>query len=72
MSKQTIEWHRESYGNWKGNLDRHEERTLKELEKIKQDRIKLGVYKFLIDEAGRLGKDGFDRDKFRVKKVKKE
>lgn len=64
----TIEWHEENYKNWKGCLDKHEERTLKELEKIKADRVRLNFFKFQIEEAKKLGKEKFDRERFRVKR----
>ena len=67
-NKQQIEWHKNCYGNWKSSLDKHEERTFKELEKIKQDKLRLDFYKFQIEEAEELGKPDFDRDKFRVKR----
>ena len=68
QTKQTIEHHKECYVNWNNSLFKHEERTLKELEKIKQDRARLDFYRFQIEEAEKLGKPDFDRDKFRVKK----
>ena len=72
MEVHTIEWHEEVYNNWKQSLDIHEERTLKELERIKEDRKRLDFYKFQIDEAKKLGKDNFDRDKFRKKRLKEK
>ncbi len=65
--KNKIEWHEEGYNNWKYSLDKYEERTLKELEKIKQDRERLNFLKFQIEEAKRIGKTEFDREKFRIK-----
>jgi len=69
MEKQnTIKWHEQGYNNWKNSLDVHEERTLEELEKIKADRERLDFYKFQIDEAKKLGKDKFDRERFRIRR----
>jgi hypothetical protein len=64
----SLEWHCENYINWKESLDKHEERTLRELEKIKEDRERLNFFKFQIEEANKEGKLSFDRDKFRVKR----
>ena len=69
MEKQnTIGWHEQGYNNWKSSLDTYEERTLKELEKIKEERKRLDFYKFQIEEAKKLGKDKFDRERFRQKR----
>jgi len=68
METQTIQWHERGYINWKDNLDKHEKRTLEEIEKIKQDRKRLDFYKFQIDEAKRVGKTSFDRERFRKQK----
>ena len=67
-NKQPLGEHKIRYENWNNSLFKHEERTLKELEKIKQDRIRLDFYRFQIEEAEELGKPDFDRDKFRVKR----
>lgn len=66
MTKQTIKWHEEGYNNWKISLDKHEERVLKELEKIKEDRTRLEFRKFQIDEAKRLNMESYDVERFRV------
>ena len=42
--KNTIEWHEECFANWKQSLDKNEEGTLQELEKIKQHKIRLNFY----------------------------
>lgn len=67
-NKQEIDWHEDCYKNWKQSLDKHEERTLKELEKIKSDRQRLDFYRFQINEAVKEGKGEFDRDKYKVKR----
>ena len=67
MVKNSINWHEECYGNWKKSLDKHEERTLTELEKIKEDRIRLNFYEDQIKSAKITGKDRFDREKYKVK-----
>ena len=64
----TISWHEECFGNWKKSLDKHEERTLKELEKIKQDRERLDFYGDQIKSAKINGKLEFDRDRYKVKR----
>ena len=67
-NKQLIGEHKIRYENWKSRLDKHEERTLNELEIIKQDRTRLDFYRFQIEEAEKLGKRDFDRSRFRVKR----
>lgn len=66
--KNSIKWHEECYNNWKRSLDKHEERTLKELEKIKQDRERLNFYDEQIKSAKATGKLEFDRYKYKVKR----
>lgn len=65
---QTIKWHEECFGNWKKSLDKHEERTLQELEKIKQDRVRLNFYDDQIKSAKIIGKLRFDRERYKVKR----
>jgi len=63
-----ISWHEECFKNWKGSLDKHEERTLQELEKIKADRKRLDFYEDQIKSAKITGKDRFDRERYKVKR----
>lgn len=63
-----IKWHEECFSNWKKFLDKHEERTLKELEEIKQDRERLDFYEDQIKSAKITGKQEFDRGRYKVKR----
>lgn len=68
MSKQTIKWHEECLKNWEASNKRNAEHLARVLEEFKRDSAKLQFYRDQIAEAKKRGKDGFNRDRFMVRK----
>lgn len=70
MKKMGIDWHKNCLKNVESSLGRMEN----ELQRAKDSYQKLlddyKFYKYQIAMAESQGKDGFDRDKFKVKKYK--
>lgn len=44
----------------------NEERVIKDLEKVKEDKKNLDFFKLQIEEAKKLGKEKFDKKRFRL------
>jgi len=68
--KNPTDWHRECQENSERYYLIALENALKDLEKARDGLKDNRFYKYQIKEAEKAGKDSFDRDKFRIKKVK--
>jgi hypothetical protein len=68
--KRGILWHEDCARNWERTLNHKKEEARHLLEAIKADEEALSFYQEQVKTACKRGKDGFDRTKFLVKKIK--
>lgn len=69
MSKMTVEWHIECRKNRKTTLERFVEERDRLNRHIEIMQREDDFYDYQIAEAKKLGLDGFDRERFRVKRT---
>jgi len=67
-NKMTIKWHKKCFDNWGKSLDREEKELMSRLETLNQARIKHEFYRQQIVKAESEKRDGFDSERYMVKK----
>lgn len=65
MSKMSIEWHEECLKNRKSSLERYKKEYQIAQAKYFETFISVEKYEKQIERAKKLGKDGFDEERFR-------
>ena len=69
MEVNSIEWHENRFKNISKGYEKENEKLKKLLEKVCKMKSQLSFYEYQIGEAKVEGKNKFDRNKFRVKKI---
>ncbi len=69
--KQTLAWHKEVLSDTMENVRREREELARRMVQLEASNNRLTFATAQLEEAIRLGKDGFDAEKFMVKKPKK-
>ena len=68
--KMTLEWHKKSLANQKAYREREMKICKDLMARLERDMEQDAFYEAQIAKAEAMGKDGFDEDKFMVKKEK--
>lgn len=66
-NKQLVEWHQSCQNNFKLSIDKERIRLLKDTRRLRDSERKYKAKELQIEKAIRLGKDGFDEEKFMKK-----
>jgi hypothetical protein len=63
--KRPIQWHIDCLKGWRESLERKKQEVDNARKELERMQGKLLIYAMQIDRAKKLGKDGFDEDKFK-------
>jgi hypothetical protein len=69
VSKQTIEWHRESFKNFSASVEAKRKDVERRVADLERNEIELEFYRQQITKAEDQNLGGFDSDRFMVKRT---